>query len=130
MLAAAWEAGWSAMDPRFLDHFQNPRHVGELDDPDARVEVENPVCGDQLTLCLGLSGDVVAAIAYRVRGCSGAVAAASVMSELALGRSTAQARGLDRDTISEALGGLPALKRHGADLAADGLRQALDEAGA
>ena len=91
MLRAAWEAGWRAMDPRFLDHFQHPRHVGELDDPDARVEVENPVCGDRLTLCLGLSGDVVRAIAYRVRGCSGAVAAASVMSELALGQPVAKA---------------------------------------
>jgi nitrogen fixation NifU-like protein len=118
------------MDPRFLDHFQNPRHVGELTDPDARVEVENPVCGDQLTLCLGLTGDVVAAIAYRVRGCSGAVAAASVMSELALGQPVSQARTLDTDTISQALGGLPALKRHGADLAADGLRKALAKAGA
>lgn len=116
------------MDPRFLDHFQNPRNVGELGDPDGSAAVENPVCGDRIQLQLRLDGDAVAAVAYRVQGCSGAIAAASAVSELATGAPLAQARALDRDAVSAALGGLPTLKRHGADLAADGLQAALDAA--
>ena len=88
------------MDPRFLDHFQRPRNVGEA----------------------------VAEVAYRVQGCSGAIAAASALSELARGQTLQAARGLDRDAVSAALGELPTLKRHGADLAADGLQAALDAA--
>ncbi len=118
------------LDPRFLDHFEHPRNVGELEGPDGAAAVENPVCGDRLRLTVRLEGGRLAALAYRVQGCSGAIAAASVMSELARGRTPAEARALDRAAIDEALGGLPTLKRHGADLAADGLRVALDDAAA
>lgn len=113
------------MDSRFLDHFKAPRNAGDLPDATARVEVENPVCGDRLTVAVRVEGDVLAAVAWRAQGCAGAIAAASAMSELARGRPLADAAGVDRDAIDAALGGLPALKRHGADLAADGLRAAL-----
>ena len=118
----------AAMDPRFLEHFRSPRNVGDLDPADGRAAVENPVCGDRIQLAVRLDGARVAALAYRVQGCSGAIAAASVMSELAQGEPLARARQIDRDAIDAALGGLPALKRHGADLAADGLLAALDAA--
>jgi nitrogen fixation NifU-like protein len=116
------------MDPRFLDHFQNPRNVGRLEDPNGTAQVDNPVCGDELQLDLELEGERVTRVAWKVRGCSGAIAAASAMSELVQGRTVAEAAAVDRDAIEAALGGLPALKRHGADLAADGLRAALDAA--
>lgn len=112
------------MDP-FTDHFKAPRNVGELARFDARVEVDNPVCGDRLTLQLRLEAGRVAEVAWRVLGCSGAIAAASAMSELVKGRDLVGAAAIDRDAIDGALGGLPALKRHGADLAADGLAKAL-----
>ncbi|MBX3465588.1 MAG: iron-sulfur cluster assembly scaffold protein [Planctomycetes bacterium] len=112
------------MDP-FTDHFQSPRNVGDLARPDARVEVDNPVCGDRLTLALRVEGGRVVEVAWRVLGCSGAIAAASAMSEQVKGRDLAAAGAVDRDAIDRALGGLPALKRHGADLAAQGLRAAL-----
>ncbi len=112
------------MDP-FTDHFKAPRNVGDLARPDARVDVDNPVCGDRLTLALRVEADQVAEVAWRVLGCSGAIAAASAMSELVKGRAVAEAAAVDRDAIDGALGGLPALKRHGADLAAEGLRAAL-----
>ncbi len=117
------------MDPRFLDHFQSPRNVGVLADADGRAEVENPACGDILQLTLCLEGQVVDRIAYKVLGCSGSIAAASVMTELVQGKTIREARALDRDAIEAALGALPALKRHGADLAADALRAALEDAG-
>jgi NifU-like protein involved in Fe-S cluster formation len=112
------------VDP-FTDHFQAPRNVGDLARPDARVEVENPVCGDRLTLGLRLEGGRVAEVAWRVLGCSGAIAAASAMSELVRGQELAAAAIIDKTAIDRALGGLPALKRHGADLAAEGLAAAL-----
>lgn len=115
----------SFVDPRFLDHFHQPRNVGDLDAPDVRVEGENPVCGDRLTLALELADGRIAAARYRVAGCSGAIAAASAMSELVQGAELTSAACVDRDAIDAALGGLPALKRHGADLAADTLKQAL-----
>lgn len=112
------------MDP-FTDHFEAPRNVGDLARADARAAVDNPVCGDRLTLALRLEAGRVVEVAWRVLGCSGAIAAASAMSELVKGRDLAAAAAVDRDAIDRALGGLPALKRHGADLAADGLRAAL-----
>lgn len=113
------------MNPRFLDHFRNPRNVGELEEATAQAEVENPVCGDRIRVAVRLDVAQVAQVAYWVEGCSGAIASASVMSELASDVSLSEARTIDRDAIDAALGGLPQLKRHGADLAADGLRAAL-----
>jgi nitrogen fixation NifU-like protein len=113
------------MNPRFLDHFQNPRHVGRLSEPTAEVEVSNPVCGDELTLGVRVEAQRLAEVAFRVRGCSGAIAAASALCELIAGKSVSGARAVDREVVDQALGGLPTLKRHGADLAAEGLQRAL-----
>ena len=114
--------------PLYLDHFNNPRNVGVLERPDGSASTENPVCGDRLQLTVCLTGDVISEVAYKVLGCSGAIAAASAMSELVRGRTLDEARTIDRNTISEALGGLPTLKRHGADLASDGLQAVLTAA--
>ena len=113
------------MDPRFVDHFKNPRNVGELDDPHGRAALENPVCGDQIEVWVRIEDGAVSALSYRVLGCSGAIAAASVMSELVLGKPLEDALALTPEAVDEALGGLPTLKQHGADLAVDGLRTAL-----
>lgn len=114
-----------ALDPRYLDHFQRPRHAARLAEPDVEVSSENPVCGDQLTLGLKVREGRIAELGYSVRGCSGSIAAASALSELACGRTPREAFGIDRDAVDAALGGLPQLKRHGADLAAEALRRAL-----
>ena len=116
------------MDPRFLDHFQNPRNVGELQAPQGAAQIENPVCGDRLQVTLCLEGERVSALKYRVQGCSGSIAAASAMSVLVKGLLLAEASLLDREAIEERLGGLPPLKRHGADLAAAALREAIMKA--
>jgi nitrogen fixation protein NifU and related proteins len=116
------------MDPRYLDHFNNPRNVGRLPTPDGVSETENPVCGDRIRLTVELEDGRVSSIAYTVQGCSGAIACASAMTELVLGTQVIEALKLDRDAIAEALGGLPTLKRHGADLAIEGLRAVLADA--
>lgn len=114
-----------ALDPRYLDHFQNPRHATRLEDPDVEVSTENPVCGDELTLGLRVREGRIEDLGFRARGCSGSIASASALCELVLGQPLAFAAEVDRATLEEALGSLPQLKRHGADLAVDALRRAL-----
>jgi NifU-like protein involved in Fe-S cluster formation len=116
------------MDPRFLDHFNHPRNAGTLDDAHGTASAENPVCGDRIRIDLRLDRARIEALRFEVLGCSGAIASASAMSELVLGLTVEEARALERDAIDAALGGLPTLKRHGADLAIDGLRAALEAA--
>jgi nitrogen fixation NifU-like protein len=113
------------VDPRFLNHFRSPRGAGDLAQPTARVAVENPVCGDQLSLAVRVEDGCVVDLAWRVRGCSGAIAAASALHELATARTLDEARALDAAALEAVLGPVPALKRHGLDLALDGLRAAL-----
>jgi nitrogen fixation NifU-like protein len=109
----------------FLDHFQKPRNVGDLATATGRARVENPVCGDVLTLALSVVDGKITAVRFRCEGCSGSIAAASAASELATGRTLADARNVSSGSIEDALDGLPQLKRHGADLAAEALLAAI-----
>jgi nitrogen fixation NifU-like protein len=102
-----------------LDHFQNPRNAGELPDADARVEVSNPVCGDILQLAVRIEGERIAEARFLCRGCTTSIACASLLTEQLSGRTLAEARALTAQSLSAALGELPAATFHGADLAAD-----------
>ncbi|MBV9278663.1 MAG: iron-sulfur cluster assembly scaffold protein [Chloroflexi bacterium] len=108
-----------------LDHFQAPRNVGEMRDADAEAEEANPVCGDRLHLWLRIDRGIIEEATWRAEGCAPAIAAASVTSELLRGMSVEQARALDRQSIADALGGLPARKAHAAILAVSAVRKAL-----
>ncbi|MBL4844175.1 MAG: iron-sulfur cluster assembly scaffold protein [Planctomycetes bacterium] len=114
-----------ALDPRYLDHFQHPRHATRLEAPDVEVSAENPVCGDELTLGIRLADGRICDLGFAVRGCSGSIAGASALCELALGQTPESAAEIKREAVEAALGGLPQLKRHGADLAVDALQRAL-----
>ena len=116
-----------SLDPRFVDHFQNPRRVGDLPGATARVHVENPVCGDTLDLAAIIEDGLVKEARFRVLGCSGAIASASVAVDMISGQPLAAARALDARAIDAALGGLPVLKRHGADLAAEAVATLLKQ---
>lgn len=109
-----------------LAHFQAPRNCGELTDPDAVVDVENPVCGDRLHLELRICHGSIEAARWRADGCVPAIAAASMISELLQGMTVREAALLNRESIERALGGLPPRKAHGAALAATAVRQAVD----
>lgn len=109
-----------------LDHFQSPRNMGEIADADAEAEEENPVCGDRLHVWLRVRDGVVEEVTWRAEGCAPAIAAASAASELVRGMPLERARCLDRQAISDALGGLPARKAHAAALAASAIRRAVD----
>jgi nitrogen fixation NifU-like protein len=108
-----------------LDHFQNPRNAGELLDPTACAEVSNPVCGDVLRLAIRVSDGRISETRFRAKGCVSAVAASSILTELMLGKTPAEARHISAQTISESLGELPPATYHAAQLAVDALRAVL-----
>lgn len=107
---------------RLLEHFQNPRNVGDLDDADIRVEVSNPICGDILRVTAKVAAGRIARIAYQARGCTASIAAGSALTELLLGRTAEEALRLSRDDLEEAVGGLSNESKHAAVLAMDGVR--------
>jgi nitrogen fixation protein NifU and related proteins len=102
-----------------LDHFQNPRNPGTLDAPTATVTVENPVCGDVLELSVRVEAGRIAEARFRTRGCVTSIACSSLLTELLVGKRSAELKSLTPEQISEALGGLPQATFHAAQLARD-----------
>lgn len=117
----------SVYSPELLDHFQNPRNVGEVNHPDASAQLENPACGDVLKLSLKLEGDRIAEIRFRAKGCVAAMACGSAVTELAEGRSIAEARLLRREELLRKVGGVPEASHHASHLAMETLKALLRE---
>lgn len=111
--------------PELIRHFENPRNAGKLADATHDVEVENPACGDILRLWARVEKGRIAAIRYQTRGCTAAIAAGSVLTELVAGKTLAEAGKITADSIDEALGGLPNESKHVARLSMDALRSLL-----
>ncbi len=110
---------------RLLDHFKNPRNVGELGPPAVTVEVSNPVCGDILRLSVRFDGDRVAEARYKVRGCTASIAVGSALTEWLAGRSRSELAALGADQVEAAVGGLGAESKHAAVLCVDAVRAVL-----
>ncbi len=110
---------------RLLEHFQNPRNVGDLPAPAVTVEVSNPACGDILRLSARFENDVVAEVRYKVRGCTASIAAGSALTEWMLGKSRAELASFQASLVDEAVGGLPSASKHAAVLCADGVQRLL-----
>jgi nitrogen fixation NifU-like protein len=110
-----------------LAQFQNQRFVGELPDADIYVQADNPACGDILRLSVKIDAGRIADLRFRARGCVAAIASASELCEMLLGRTIADARALRREEIVSRLGGLPAASMHASHLAFDALQAALRE---
>ncbi|MDR3703767.1 MAG: iron-sulfur cluster assembly scaffold protein [Candidatus Sulfopaludibacter sp.] len=110
---------------RLLEHFQNPRNVGDLPAPAVTVEVSNPACGDILRLSARFENDIVAEVRYKVRGCTASIAAGSALTEWMQGKSRAEIAGFQAALVDEAVGGLPAASKHAAVLCADGVQRLL-----
>ena len=108
-----------------LDHFQNPRNAGEVEDADAAAEVENPACGDVLRLSLKISEGRISAARFKAKGCVAAIACGSALTELITGKTLQEAQKLRREEVSAAVGGLPQASTHAAQLALDALSAAL-----
>ena len=115
---------------RLLDHFQNPRHVGELAPPAVVVEVMNPACGDIMRLSVRFEGDRVAEVAYKTRGCTASIATGSATAEWMMGRTRAELTTVKAVDLEAAVGGLIPESKHAAVLCADAIRAILrSEAG-
>ena len=110
---------------RLLDHFQNPRNVGELAPPAVTVRVENPACGDLLHLSARWEAGRVAEARYRIRGCTASIAAGSALTEWLAGRTTTELSALQAGTVAEWLGGLPNASQHVGTLCVDGVKALL-----
>ncbi|MBL8211631.1 MAG: iron-sulfur cluster assembly scaffold protein [Bryobacterales bacterium] len=108
-----------------LEHFKNPRNVGELEDPAVRVTAENPICGDTLRLAVRWQEARVAEVRYKVRGCTASIAAGSALSEWMQGRTRAELQGLNAAAVEELVGGLSNESKHVAVLMVDGVKALL-----
>ena len=113
--------------PQLLDHFQNPRNAGEVANPDASVQIENPACGDILKLSVRVADGRLEEIRFRAKGCVPAMACASLLTELVQGRTIEQARKLRREELVQAIGGLPDASSHASHLAIDALQSLLTQ---
>jgi nitrogen fixation NifU-like protein len=110
---------------RLLDHFQNPRNVGELPPPAVTVEVSNPVCGDILRLSVEFREGRAAQARYKTRGCTASIAAGSALTELLIGKAAAEIEALRPADIENAVGGLASESKHAALLTMDAVRAVL-----
>lgn len=115
--------------PQLLDHFEHPRNPGEVLDPDAAVQVENPACGDILKLTMKVRDGRITEVRFLAKGCVPAMACGSAVTELVKGRTVEGARGLRRDELVAAIGGLPAASNHASHLAMDALAAVLQQIG-
>lgn len=115
------------MRPLVVEHFLNPRNVGEIENPDGVGTVGDPECGDYFKVWIRVEGDLLAEVKYKVFGCPAAIATCSMMSELATGMTMEEASMLDDIDIMVALGGLPEPKQHCSNHAATALHKAIDD---
>ena len=111
----------------FIDHFKNPRNVGELAAPAVTVQIENPVCGDILRLSALFEDSRVTEVRYKVRGCTAAIASGSALTEWMLGKTRAELAALSKEEIETAVGGLIPESKHAAVLCLDGVRKLLND---
>ncbi len=110
------------MSPELIDHFRNPRNVGDLAPPAIVVEVSNPVCGDILRLSALVESGRVTEVRYKVRGCAASIAAGSALTELLAGRDVRDLPGIGRQDVERAVGGLANESKHAALLCEDAVR--------
>lgn len=112
---------------KVMDHFSNPRNVGEIEDADGVGEVGNPVCGDMMTIYIKVNDGKLADVKFKTFGCGAAIATSSMITEMAIGMTIEEALEITRDSVADALDGLPPVKMHCSNLAADGLHAAIKD---
>src|SRR5512145_2330377 len=111
-----------------MDHFTNPRNVGEIEDADGVGQIGNPVCGDVMRISIAVDDkDHIADVKFKTFGCGAAVATSSMVTEMVMGKSLQDAADISNKAVAEALGGLPPNKMHCSNLAADALHLAIQD---
>ncbi|MCR4429348.1 MAG: Fe-S cluster assembly scaffold protein NifU [Caldiserica bacterium] len=112
---------------KVLEHFLNPRNMGEISDPDGVGEVGNPVCGDVMKLMIKVEDGKIVDIKFQTFGCGAAIATSSMVTELVKGKSLEEAERISNKAVVEALGGLPPVKLHCSVLAEEALKAAIED---
>ncbi|MFH1005981.1 MAG: Fe-S cluster assembly scaffold protein NifU [Candidatus Latescibacterota bacterium] len=112
---------------KVMDHFQHPRNVGALSDADGIGEIGNPTCGDIMKLYIKVHDNRIQDVRFQTFGCGAAIATSSMITELVMGKTLEEAEQISRNTVAEALDGLPPNKMHCSNLAADALHKAIED---
>lgn len=110
---------------KVMEHFKNPKNVGEIEDADGIGKVGNPVCGDVMCIYIKVKDNRITDIKFKTFGCVSAIATTSMLTELAKGKTLDEAKKITRDDVANSLGGLPTVKMHCSNLAADALKDAI-----
>ena len=117
----------SMYSAKVMEHFKNPRNMGEIPDADGIGTVGNPVCGDMMTIYIKVKDDRLSDIKFKTFGCGAAIATSSMITELARGKTLKEALEITRKDVADSLDGLPSIKMHCSNLAADGLHAAIED---
>lgn len=112
---------------KVMDHFANPRNVGEIPDADGIGKVGNPQCGDVMWLYIKVKDGVITDIKFKTFGCGAAIATSSMITEMAKGKTLEEAKKISRADVATSLDGLPPQKMHCSNLASDALREAIKD---
>ncbi len=112
---------------KVMDHFSNPRNVGEIEGADGEGTVGNPTCGDVMKLTVKIEENRIADVKFKTFGCGAAVATSSMVTEMVKGKTIDEALAISNKAVADALDGLPPQKMHCSNLAADALHKAIDD---
>ncbi|MBS7650939.1 MAG: Fe-S cluster assembly scaffold protein NifU [Candidatus Bathyarchaeia archaeon] len=112
---------------KVMEYFRNPRNMGEIEDADGVGTVGNPVCGDMMTIYIKVKDDRISDIKFKTFGCGAAIATSSMITELAKGKTLEEGLKITRSDVADSLGGLPPIKMHCSNLAADALHAAIKD---
>ncbi len=112
---------------KVMQHFKNPQNMGEIPDADGVGSVGNPTCGDLMTMYIKVKDNRIEDVKFKTYGCGAAIATSSMTTELAKGKTIDEAMNITRASVAESLGGLPPVKMHCSNLAADALHAAIED---
>jgi len=112
---------------KVMDHFQNPRNIGEIENADGIGEVGNPKCGDIMKIYIKVKDNIITDIKFKTFGCAAAIASSSIATELVKGKTMDEAWRLSNDAVAEALDGLPPIKMHCSLLAEEAIHMAIND---
>ncbi len=118
---------WSQYSEKVMEHFRNPRNVGEIESPDGVGHVGNPVCGDIMELYIKVNDGIIVDAKFKTFGCGAAIATSSIVTEMVKGKSIKKALKISNKAVAEALDGLPAVKMHCSVLAEEALKSAIED---
>ena len=118
---------WSQYSKKVMDHFKNPRNVGEIENPDGVGHVGNPVCGDIMELYIKVEDEIIVDAKFKTFGCGAAISTSSIVTELVKGKNIKEALKISNKAVAEALDGLPPVKMHCSVLAEEALKSAIED---